>query len=86
MSEHGDDPYTIAVDGRHIASVKTQSTETSDNARLIAAAPEMLEALILAEEALDTWEQIEEPGAAPSPLIQQIREIIIKAGGTLDEE
>ena len=42
VSEHGDDPYTIAVDGRHIASVKTQAAETSDNARLIAAAPELL--------------------------------------------
>ena len=55
------------------------------NARLIAAAPEMLEALILAEEALDILEQAEEPLAQPSGTLEKIREIILRAAGSLDE-
>jgi len=83
----GDMAITISSSNR-IATCNWAKTEKEyeANAHLIAAAPEMLEALILAEEALDTWEQIDEPGSAPSPLLQQIREIIISAGGTLDEE
>ena len=46
VSEHGDDPYTIASgDHRLIARICVQGGETSDNAALIAAAPKLLEAM-----------------------------------------
>ena len=48
VSEHNGDQYTIStVSGRFIAAVKTQRDETEANARLIAAAPDMHDALAL---------------------------------------
>ncbi len=85
FSEHGGAAFTIGTAGGfHIASIHQQGTDTEANARLIASAPDMLEALKECVAEWDTkWENPPEGHGTPQepPSVMFARQAIAKAEG-----
>jgi len=55
VSEAGSCPASVRADGHHVANVMMQGKATAANARLIAAAPDLLEACKAAQEGTGDW-------------------------------
>lgn len=77
--EGGEDPFTISMDEKFVASVKLQSRSTQANARLIAAAPELHAQAKILERLLVELSMQGETGTDEA--LDEVREVLAKVDG-----